>query len=189
MGSFGCNGGNPQNAFGFWSRHGVVTGGLYGDKTYCKPYSFPPCGHHVKSDKYPDCPSNEYSTPKCNADCSKGNGKDYNSEKTYGSSYSVSGESQMMTEISTNGPVEVAFTVYEDFPAYKSGVYQHVTGNQLGGHAVKAIGYGVENGTPYLLIANSWNETWGDNGFFKIKRGNNECGIEDNAFAGKPKAN
>lgn len=28
----------------------------------------------------------------------------------------------------THGPVEIAITVYEDFVAYKSGVYQHVTG-------------------------------------------------------------
>lgn len=40
----------------------------------------------------------------------------------------------------TNGPVEVLFYVYEDFYAYKSGVYKHVTGDELGGHAVKMLG-------------------------------------------------
>jgi cathepsin B len=29
----------------------------------------------------------------------------------------------------------------------------------------------------YWLVANSWNEDWGSNGFFKIQRGNDECGI------------
>jgi cathepsin B len=29
----------------------------------------------------------------------------------------------------------------------------------------------------YWLVANSWNEDWGEKGFFKIKRGSNECGI------------
>ena len=48
----------------------------------------------------------------------------------------------------------------------------------LGGHAVEMIGWGTENGTPYWLIKNSWNDQWGDKGTFKIKRGNNECGIE-----------
>ena len=38
-----------------------------------------------------------------------------------------------------------------------SGVYQHTTGNALGGHAVKMIGYGVDNDIPYWLIVNSWN--------------------------------
>ena len=86
----------------------------------------------------------------------------------------------------TYGPVEVAFTVYEDFLTYKSGVYQHVTGDELGGHAVKMIGWGVENNTPYWTIVNSWNNGWGDNGTFKIIRGNNECGIEDSVVAALP---
>jgi cathepsin B len=90
----------------------------------------------------------------------------------------------MAAEISTNGPIEAAFTVYEDFITYTSGVYQHTTGQALGGHAIKVLGYGNENGTDYWLVANSWNETWGDNGYFKIKRGTNECGIEGAASAG-----
>ena len=56
-----------------------------------------------------------------------------------------------------------------------------------GGHAVKIIGWGVEEGVDYWLVANSWNEDWGDKGLFKIKRGNNECGIESRISAGLPK--
>ena len=62
----------------------------------------------------------------------------------------------------TFGPVEAAFSVYEDFLAYKSGVYQQKSGSPLGGHAVKILGWGVENETPYWLVANSWKEDWGD---------------------------
>jgi len=47
---------------------------------------------------------------------------------------------------------------------FVAGVYQHVTGQELGGHAVRMLGWGVENGTPYWLVANSWNTDWGDNG-------------------------
>lgn len=84
----------------------------------------------------------------------------------------------------TYGPVEVALTVYEDLLTYKSGVYSHTTGSELGGHAVRMLGWGTENGVDYWLIANSWNNGWGDNGYFKIKRGTNECGIEDEVVAG-----
>ena len=44
------------------------------------------------------------------------------------------------------------------------GVYQHVCGKYIGGHAVKIIGWGYENGTSYWLVANSWNTDWGDKG-------------------------
>merc|ERR1719238_618493 len=85
---------------------------------------------------------------------------------------------------STNGPLEVTMTVYSDFVHYKSGVYQHKTGQMLGGHAIKVIGYGTEDGMPYWLIQNSWTTTWGDGGYFKILRGSDECGIEDGGVAG-----
>lgn len=35
-----------------------------------------------------------------------------------------------------------------------------------------------------ITIKNSWNEQWGDQGFFLIRRGNNECGIEQSVSAG-----
>ena len=34
-------------------------------------------------------------------------------------------------------------------------------------------------------MANSWNADWGDDGFFKIIRGRNECGIEEFVCAGQ----
>ena len=68
---------------------------------------------------------------------------------------------------------------YEDFYSYKSGIYSHTWGDALGGHAVRILGWGIQNSIPYWLVANSWSETWGENGgYFRIVRGTNECGIE-----------
>merc|ERR1712062_801708 len=54
------------------------------------------------------------------------------------------------------------------------------------GHAIRILGWGEENGTPYWLVANSWNYDWGDNGTFKILRGSDHCGIESSVVAGLP---
>jgi len=184
----GCNGGYPGAAWDFWQDNGVPTGGLFNDTKTCQPYSFPPCDHHVDG-KYGPCGSGEYDTPDCKSSCNDAYPGDFDSDLTFAaSSYSVSSsEAKIQSEIYTNGSVEVAFDVYEDFLNYKSGVYQHVTGSYLGGHAVKMIGWGVENGTKYWIIVNSWNEGWGDNGQFKILRGKNHCGIEGEVVAGIPK--
>ena len=40
-------------------------------------------------------------------------------------------------EIQQFGPVETAFTVYQDFMNYKSGVYQHISGNLIGALAIQ----------------------------------------------------
>ena len=178
----GCFGGYPSATFSFWKSNGIPSGGIYGDTTTCMPYFFPPCDDHMhKCEDYQD-------TPACERSCIEGYPIPLEEDKSYGvSSYSVRGEENIMKEIYENGSVEGTFSVYEDFGDYESGIYQHVTGSYLGGHAIKIIGWGVENGVKYWLIANSWNERWGENGYFRIKRGSNECGIDSSASTGMPK--
>ncbi|KAJ8321806.1 hypothetical protein KUTeg_000277 [Tegillarca granosa] len=117
----------------------------------CQPYEIPACDHHVPGHLKP-CGKDIEPTPDCSHKCEDGYKFSYDKDKHYGkSSYSVEGETEIMKELYTNGPVEAAFTVYSDFVQYKSGVYQHVTGEELGGHAVKMLGWGVENGR-HLII-------------------------------------
>jgi len=93
----------------------------------------------------------------------------------------------VFSEIYNKGSVEGAFDVYEDFMTYKSGVYKHVEGSYLGGHAIKIIGWGVEDNVKFWICVNSWNEDWGENGLFRILKGEDECGIESGVVAGDPK--
>lgn len=87
-------------------------------------------------------------------------------------------------EIFKSGPVGTFFKAYQDFRLYRRGIYRHLTGDLLANHAVEIVGYGSENGTDFWRIRNSWGRHWGEQGFFRIVRGVNECDIEDNVFAG-----
>lgn len=86
----------------------------------------------------------------------------------------LNGIDAMKTWLAENGPLVACFIVYEDFYAYTSGVYRHVTGNAEGGHCVCIVGY--DDATDSWLAKNSWGEDWGTDGFFRIAYG--ECGID-----------
>ncbi|KAF9815356.1 hypothetical protein SFRURICE_011508 [Spodoptera frugiperda] len=182
---FGCNGGNPVAAWNYWQNYGIVSGGKYNSSEGCKPYTIPSCEHHVDG---PLLPCGEIPTPPCVHTCEPGYNTDYEKDKRRGKRvYSVdSNEESIKAELFKNGPVEVTFVVYEDFFIYKKGVYVHTGKPYAGSHAVKMLGWGVENGVKYWLAANSWNSSWGDKGFFKILRGVNHCGIESAVVAGEP---
>ncbi|XP_076439041.1 cathepsin B-like [Babylonia areolata] len=182
----GCDGGYPGLAWNYWQDKGLVTGGQYGSDEGCQPYRIQPCDHHVVG-KLKPCTAFISPTPACVSQCQASYNVSYLDDKHFGATaYSVSGIETIQEELYTNGPIEVSYEVYSDFLGYKSGVYQHVSGSFLGLHAVKLLGWGVEDGTPYWLVANSWNTDWGDDGYFKILRGSNECGIEGSCVTGLP---
>jgi len=175
-GGMGCHGGMPEDALDYWYATGLVT-------EKCRPYSLPSCDHHIANSSNP-CPE-DIPTPACNRTCVIP--MSWKKDKHYAREiYGVKGEADMMVELSKNGPCEAAMHTYEDFLVYKSGIYHHVTGASVGYHAIKIMGYGVENGTKYWLLANSWNEHWGEKGFFRMLRGNSECEIENLIYCGTP---
>ena len=159
----GCSGGQLPNAWNYIKNTGIVTDN-------CFPYS-------AGSGNAPSCAS------KC-ADSEKWT--KYKASKVF----AIDGVENMQKEIMTNGPIQVAFKVYKSFMSYKSGVYSKKWYELVpeGGHAVKIVGWGTESGTDYWLVANSWNTSWGEDGFFKIKRGSDECGMESMGppYAGTP---
>jgi cathepsin B len=195
----GCDGGVPSTAYTYYKTNGIVSGGNYGDKTGCYSYQLAPCSHHDVDPKYKNC-SDSVPTPKCARKCADDSQTSWYRSKVHGGDmgYSVcqrggntSCHDAMMSEIYQNGPITGMFFVHKSFLAYKSGVYKagfFIFDPMLGGHAIKILGWGEENGTKYWLVANSWNEDWGDHGFFKIERGTDQCQIENAMINGGPVA-
>eukprot|EP01013_Petalomonas_cantuscygni_P007363 TRINITY_DN1914_c2_g1_i1.p1 TRINITY_DN1914_c2_g1~~TRINITY_DN1914_c2_g1_i1.p1 ORF type:complete len:377 (-),score=71.22 TRINITY_DN1914_c2_g1_i1:239-1330(-) len=196
----GCSGGDLATAW-YWIRSvGVVTGGQYNHSGpfgggWCSAFSLPHCHHHgpQKNDPYPaegtkGCPSQ--SSPWCPSGCdadAQAPHKEWSSDKFWfsGSVEGYGDEQSIQEAIMQHGPVESAFSVYSDFENYDSGVYKHTTGEFMGGHAIMVVGWGVDasTGTKYWKVANSWNPYWGEHGYFRILRGEDECGIESQATA------
>ena len=92
------------------------------------------------------------------------------------------GVQQMQLELVRGGPGSVSFMAMNDLFAYSSGVYSpSALALPVGGHAVSLVGWGVDRGVAYWLCQNSWGAGWGDQGFFKIVRGVDACGIESSS--------
>uniref|UniRef100_A0AC11C005 Cathepsin C n=1 Tax=Ovis aries TaxID=9940 RepID=A0AC11C005_SHEEP len=119
----------------------------------------------------------------------------YSSEYHYvGGFYGGCNEALMKLELVQRGPMAVAFEVYNDFLHYRQGVYHH-TGLrdpfnpfELTNHAVLLVGYGTDaaSGLDYWIVKNSWGTSWGEDGYFRIRRGTDECAIESIALAATP---
>jgi cathepsin B len=153
--SFGCNGGFPSLAWRYMQLKGVPS-------EDCVPY--------------------QAIDGSCPSTCTDGS-----SLKLYKTSSvnSFSTPDSIQAAVLAGGPIEVSFTVYQDFMSYQAGVYIHTWGEELGGHAVKLVGWGVQNNQNFWICANSWSASWGIDGFFNIAFG--QCGIDSSGVAGTPK--
>jgi len=200
MGGNGCDGGQIDAPWSYIKRTGLVTGGQINGTGpfgggFCSAFDMPHCHHHGPqgNDPYPaegttGCPNQRSDSCPRSCDSSAVSPHNQFDDDKYhfdGRVASYEGEEEIMQAIQTYGPVETAFTVYEDFSNYVKGIYTHISGGMEGGHAVKIVGWGEENGVKYWKVANSWNPYWGEEGYFRIARGNNECGIESQTTGGQ----
>jgi len=197
----GCNGGTLYTGWQYIQTAGLVTGGQYNSSEgLCSDYSLPHCHHHGPqgSDPFPaegttGCPK-ATTSPQCPTSCDKRSTRKFADDKYSfkGTVYMYNEEKAIRKAIMANGPVEAAFSVFADFENYVSGVYQHTSGISLGGHAIRIVGWGTENGTDYWKVANSWNPFWGEKGYFRIIRGDTKsmkgCGIEQQVTVSGPEA-
>jgi len=100
-----------------------------------------------------------------------------------GGYYGGATEKEIMRELVTGGPVVASFEPKNDLMYYFGGIYKSIPNQRAEwekvDHAVLLVGFGQNlRGEKYWLLQNSWGPTWGEDGFFRMHRGDDESGIE-----------
>ena len=99
----------------------------------------------------------------------------------------VAGEDNMNQEILQRGPIACGVAVPDSLEDYTSGIYEDTTGDVNIVHDISVVGWGVENGTKYWTVRNSWGTHFGESGFFRVVRGVNNIAIETDCAWATPK--
>ncbi|XP_075246877.1 cathepsin L-like isoform X2 [Convolutriloba macropyga] len=152
-GNMGCNGGYPTEAF----KYVKDNGGIDTEASY--PYEEQDGDCRFDSDSVGATATGFVTIPKADEDTLK-------------------------EALAYVGPISVAVdSSHESFQFYEGGVYDEPMCNSIEvDHAVLLVGYGTEDGLEYWLVKNSWGTSWGEQGYIKMARNqNNQCGIATDA--------
>jgi len=166
----GCGGGYTDAGYDLANNGGIPTG-----TNNVQPVDG--CVPYFGSGSYEDHWNSHAGAPACPGSCTN---PDYTTPLladryvgTGEASEKSSSQSWAKEKLLESGPLVMAYTVYDDFMAYKRGIYKYTYGSKAGGHAVMCSGWGKESDKPYLQCSNSWGTNWGESGRFRIKWG--EC--------------
>jgi len=144
----GCNGGMPGEAFEYVSKKGIAL-----EKDY--PYS-----GRDGSCQY------------------KGSGISFDSWR-YITSNKQGGENILLNALQNEGPIAITVNANKAWHSYSGGI---MTASQcpktsMISHAVAIVGFGMDRGTKYWIVRNSWASRWGENGYVRMEYGKSMCGI------------
>jgi len=159
----GCNGGDIEHNYFYFEHTGLLS-------EHCFPYVSGQAGH------VPPCPVNK---------CPNSAGQYIKYKCVAGSTKRITNLDTMKEEISTHGPITTRHDIYEDFNYYKGGIYYHKAGRLMGGHVMRVVGWGVEGGVHYWIIANTFGEGWGEKGYVKFKM--HDCSVDGYMMLCMPK--
>jgi hypothetical protein len=152
-GNMGCNGGSMDSAFKYVEANGLCTENAY-------PYTSGNTG------KASTCTKTS-----CTASANSkitGYVNTQHTENALGAAVDIE-------------PISVAIEADQPgFQYYQGGVFDGVCGQNLD-HGVLTVGYGTDystgTGEPYWKVKNSWGTSWGEAGYIRIIRNQDECGI------------
>jgi cathepsin F len=145
----GCGGGLPSNALDYLKKNGL--------------------GEELEGD---------YSYKGVNGQCEAKK----SSEKVFVQSWQVvngKDEDQLAAALVKYGPLPIGINA-SPMQMYRGGIANPsdlVCNPKRLDHGVAIVAFGVEKGTKYWVIKNSWGETWGEKGYYRVVRGKGKCGL------------
>lgn len=158
----GCNGGDHMNTYWWISQNGIT------DES-CSPYR---AGSYFESDFQVNCTDDVWCKncePSGNCWVPETYNKWYISEWV---NMTGMGENAMLNALQY-GPISCSICATPSFEASYSGFEIWVDKENCleTNHDISVVGYGVENGTPYWTVRNSWGTYFGNEGYFRVIRG------------------
>ena len=102
----------------------------------------------------------------------------------------VQGIDNIKREVYQRGPISCSMYASDKFfYGYKGGIYsEKLKKPKSTNHVVSIVGFGkdIGTGTEYWIVRNSWGSFWGEEGFFRIKIGEDNLLIETRCWYGVP---
>jgi len=162
----GCNGGDTVTAYAYMETVGIeaeanypyVSGGTGAAGT---------CAFNA-SEVVAKISGFVYATPGCTDACPSQN------------------EDLLAQNLYSTGPVSICVDA-STWQTYVSGVLTAASGCQSAytalDHCVELVGYGTDSssGQKFWSVRNSWNTSWGEQGYIRLLYGANTCGVADEA--------
>ncbi len=161
----GCSGGDPNDVFDWLLKN--YSGGICAEADY--PYTVPT--------SHPAPGSCQRSELKNSTFAAHIDGWYWVSH--HSSNGANGGEQNMTTQLPLVGPFSIGFDAKDaNLQHYTGGIAQpSCKPDPVLTHAMLVVGYGVEDGTPYWRLKNSYGTDFGEDGYYRVVRGQNACGI------------
>jgi len=162
----GCNGGDTPTAYAYVQK----AGGIETEKAY--PYTSGTSGatgtcKFAAGSVAATISGFTYAVNPCSDSCTKQD------------------ETTFAANVEAKGPASICVNA-EAWQLYDSGI---ISASACGGkaytdldHCVQLVGLNLQNtNSPYWIVRNSWGTSWGEQGYIYVAKGQNACGVADEA--------